>query len=205
MQKELCNILKGKLITLPFADLVAGMAQTLTTTDQDETNSTTITKRIPVSYDVWNAGADCFGREISLIPDSSRKSIIYFEDYGVTPATSTHGLQSFNASLRLVCWLNRSKLVGDNYTEIAGRCQSAIIGRLCHKNPENNGMFNRLKIDLSRIPPQDAAIFGRYTYNETDRQYLRPPFEFFAIDLLCNFQSNPKCLDSIAWNVESCV
>lgn len=204
MQKELASVLKVKLLTLPFIDLLAGLAQTLTTTDQDETNSTTIQKRRPVAYDAHNGNADCFGRETALIPDSSRKSIIYFEDFGITPGPFAHGLQSFNSSLRLVCWLNRAKLVGDHYAEISGRCQAAIIGRLCHKNPENISMFQRLVINLQRIPPQDAMLFGRYTYNETDRQYLRPPFEFFGLDLTCVFYVSPKCLDGINWNVQTC-
>lgn len=96
MQKELASVLKVKLLTLPFIDLLAGLAQTLTTTDQDETNSTTIQKRRPVAYDAHNGNADCFGRETALIPDSSRKSIIYFEDFGITPGPFAHGLQSFN-------------------------------------------------------------------------------------------------------------
>lgn len=203
MQKELTNILKGKLLTLPFADLVAGLAQTLTYTDTNE-DGATVTKRLPVSYDVWNGG-DCTGKEIALIPDSSRKSIIYFEDYGIAPAGVLHGLQGYIASLRLVCWLDRSKLVGDAYTEIAGRCQASIIGVLCNTNPKNSGMFQRLSLKLQRIPPQDPALFARYTYNETDRQYLRPPFEFFGIDLTAAFYVSAKCLEGINWNVEACV
>lgn len=202
MNKELANILKGKLLILPFADLVAGLAQTVTYTDTNE-DGATFTKRIPVSYDVWNGG-DCSGREISLIPDSSRKSIIYFEDGGVAPGAFAHGLQGYNSSLRLVCWLDRSKLVGDTYAEIAGRCQALIVSILCHKNPQNVGMFQRLKIELQRIPPQDPALFGRYTYNETDRQYLRPPFEFFGLDLVSTFFVSAKCLEDITWNVQAC-
>lgn len=204
MQKEVASILKGKLLTLPFADLVAGLAQTLVTTEQDETNSTTVQKRFPVSYDTWNADVDCFGKEISLIPDSSRKSIIYFEDNGISPGAMVHGQQMYNSSLRLVCWLNRAKLVGDAYAVIAGRCQTAIVSRLCHKNPQNLGMFLRFTVNVQRIPPQDPALFSRYTYNETDRQYLRPPFEFFGIDLVCNFLPSAKCLEGINWNVETC-
>jgi hypothetical protein len=204
MQKELANILKGKLLTLPFIDLVAGLAQTLTTTDQDETNSTTIQKRRPVAVDAWNGKADCFGREVSLIPDSSRKSIIYFEDFGIVPGPFLHGQQGYLSSLRLVCWLNRAKLVGDMYAEISGRVEAAIIATLCHKNPENIGIFQRLAVNFQRIPQQDAGIFGRYTYKEEDRQYLRPPFEFFAIDLSSVFYVSAKCLDQIPWNVEAC-
>jgi hypothetical protein len=204
MQKELAHILKGKLLTLPFIDLVAGLVQTLTLQDQSEDNLQIIEKRVPVSYDTWN-GSDCVGKEILLIPDSSRKSIIYFEDNGIEVGERRARIQGFISSLRLVCWLDKSKIVGDQYTpELAGRVQTAIISRLCHKNPENISPLSALRVNIQRIPPQDAAIFGRYTYTETDRQYLRPPFEFFALDLRCNFYASDKCLQGIPWNVQTC-
>jgi hypothetical protein len=205
LQKELANILKGKLLILPFADLVAGLVQTLTTQEPSADNATTITTRRPVAYDVTIVGGDpCAGKEVALMPDSRRKSIIYFEDYGISTTGTLRGLTGYNSSLRLIAWLDRSKLVGDSYTEIAGRCQSAIVSILAHKNPENIGMFTRLQIDVAKIPPQDPALFGKYTYNETDRQYLRPPFEFFGIDFTCRFYVPEKCLTGIPWNVTAC-
>jgi hypothetical protein len=205
MNKELANAIKGKLLTLPFADMVAGLVQTLTTEEMSADNSVNVVKRRPVSYDVTIVGGDnCAGKEVAVMPDSNRKSIIYFEDFGIATTGTLRRHVGYSSSLRLMCWLDRSKLVGDNYTEIAGRAMSAIVGRLAHKNPENIGIFTRLTIDVARIPPQDPALFGRYTYDETDRQYLRPPFEFFGIDLSCKFYVPEKCLENIPWNISAC-
>jgi hypothetical protein len=205
MNKELATVLRNKLAGLPFVDLLAGMAQTLTVSDpnQDDQAPAVITKRFPVSYDTIGAGT-CAGKEIALIPDGSRKSIIYFEDYGIAVTGRLHGQVAYSSSLRLICWINRANLVGDHYTEISGRCMASIVDMLLTKNPENVGMFTRLAVNVARIPPQDAALFGKYTYDEPTRQYLRPPFEFFGIDLTATYQAPATCLSGINWNQQLC-
>lgn len=201
MNKELASHLKNKLKVLPFVDLLGGIAQTVSDDKFDEDNVKT-THRFPVSYDV--DGEECQGREISMVPDSGRKSIIYFEDFGIAQNGSAHGLPAYNSSLRLICWMNRANLVGDNYTEISGRAMAEIIRIITSKKNENTGFFTRLNVSMVRVHPQDAALFGRYTYNETYRQYLRPPFEFFGIDFSCTYQVPPGCLSGIAWNNQVC-
>lgn len=202
MNKELSHILKEKLKTLPFVDVLAGMAQTLTMEDVSETGAVTVS-RFPVSYD--HDVMECEGAEISLLPDSSKKSIIYFEDFGISTTGRLHGQTGYSSNVRLVAWINRAKLVGDHYKEISGRVMATIIDVLAGKNPQNIGMFTRLTIEVARIQPQDAGIFGKYTYKETDRQYLRPPFEFFAIDFIAKFYVPAKCLDGINWDIEKCL
>jgi hypothetical protein len=201
MNKELSRLLRDKLGDLPFVDVLAGMAQTVTSEDVSEDGTKTV-KRFPVSYDVL--GVDCEGQEVILIPNSSRKSIIYFEDFGISSNGRLHGQTQYTSSLRLVCWMNRANLVGSTYQAIGGRVMASIVDELAGKNPENRDMFIRLMVNVARIPPQDAGIFGRYTYNETDRQYLRPPFEFFGIDLTCTYQVPAKCFGAINWNLQTC-
>lgn len=200
MQKEVGNILKGRLVGLPFIDVLAGTVQTLTITDttggapDNESVMTTTTKRFPVSDD-HNQDAGIFGMETVLIPDSGRRSIIYFEDYGITLLPEVHGLKHYQCSLRLIAWFNRELLTGKTtYSPVSGPLMAAIIEKLITTNPVNVGMFSRFMTRLIRIPAQDAALFGRYTYSETQRQYLRPPFEFFALDLENTFLVNHACL-----------
>lgn len=205
MNKELCSVLRNKLTGLPFADVLAGMVQTVSQADpnQDDSAPAVIQKRFPVSYDVIGAG-NCVGTEVILLPDSSKKSIIYFEDFGVQVTGRLHGMVGYNSSVRLICWLNRANLVGDHYQEISGRCMASVVDSVLTRNPENVGMFTRLIVNVARIPPQDPALFGKYTYDETTRQYLRPPFEFFGIDLTCTYQAPANCLNGINWNLQKC-
>ncbi len=205
MNKELAHVLRDKLAALPFVDVLAGMAQTVIQNqpNQDDTAPQVNQKRFPVSYDVIGT-TNCEGKEIMLNPDSAKKSIIYFEDFGISVTGRIHGQVSYLSSLRLICWLNRANLVGDHYTEISGRCIATIVDLMLSKNPENINMFTRLAVDIARIQPQDAALFSKYTYDETIRQYLRPPFEFFGIDLSCKFVAPANCLTAINWNRQVC-
>ena len=65
------------------------------------------------------------------------------------------------------------------------------------QNPENVSFFTGLFVEISRIPKQDASLFSKYTYDETLTQYLRPPFEYFGIELKCSYSINPKCIGEI--------
>jgi hypothetical protein len=202
MNHELSTILKTKLAGLPFLDLVCGMVQTQITDDPIGEEGATVQKKIPVTYD--HNEVACKGKEIHPIPDSSKKSIIYFEDFGIGVQGKERGLTKFQSSLRLICWMNRSKLTGNHYTPVAGRAMAAIIQQIANQNPFSSGLFQRTLVRVARIPPQDIGLFGRYTYNEKDRQILRPPFEFFGIDFSIDFSADSKCLEGITWNTQSC-
>lgn len=206
MNNELSAVLRNKIAAagLPFIDVLAGMATTVTTTDAgSEDGAPPVTKKFPVAF-IHNQDPACTGKEFVLTPDSSRKSIIYFEDFGVTATGKVKGLNGFVSSLRLVCWLNQANLVGDHYQFVGGRIMATLIDLLTSGNPDNVDMFTRLQVDVAAIPPQDAGLFGRYTYNEPDRQYLRPPFQFFGIDLRCKYFVPSKCLNNISWSTVSC-
>lgn len=202
MNKELATVLKNNLAGLPFLHLLCGMVQTLTYDDPIGEEGGMIQKKVPVTYD--HNDVACNGKEINPIPHSSKRSIIYFEDFGIGVQGKERGLTKFQSSLRLICWMNRAKLVADHYTPVSGRAMAAIIQQIANKNPFSNGLFQRLSVKVARIPPQDAGLFGRYTYNEPDRQYLRPPFEFFGIDFQIDFNTDSNCLEGITWNTETC-
>lgn len=203
MNKEIANVLKRYIETLPFVDLIGGLVQMvrIKTSGMDDN---TIEKRIPVSYDTVKAQSpdpltSCLGMEREFIPNSSRASIIYFEDYGTTPKR-THPELEAESKLRIVVWLNKEKLVGDRYKEITGAAIAMILKRLPTGNPINDGMFTRLRVVSTYLPIQDAGLFAKYTYDEVESQYLRPPFEYFAIDVVVNYSLRPGCIDEINWN-----
>lgn len=193
MNKPLASILKDRISHFPFIDVLAGLVQTVEDF-QPVDNAQSIRNRFPMSYDI-TLDANCYtGKERALIPDSSKKSIIYFEDFGSSIGRAgRNGDVEFTSNLRLVAWMNRARLVGDNYADVSGYAIPAIIGRLDLKF-ENIGIFKRLSIKASRLPQADAGLFSRYTYDETTRQYLMPPFEVFGIDFTCSSFVNAGCI-----------
>lgn len=204
MTKELCTILKNDIAGLPFIFDLAGLVQTLSV-DSIDNEGVKSTARFPVSHDTNITDNCAYGPERRLDPDSSRKSITYFEDFGTLPGERRGGFYTYRSTVRLVSWLNRSLLVGNDYAQISGLCISKLIATLCPSaNPRNVGMFTGLKVTPGRVLPQDASIFSRYTYEETQRQYLRPPFEFFAIDLVADYSIHDKCLPEIQFSQKNC-
>lgn len=206
MNRELATVLKQKLLTpepLEFLELVAGMAYTVPTTDQNESGGVVI-KRRPVAYDTNLNGNQCTGVEQSLIPNSNLKSVVYFEDNG-SQFTDRRGQVNFMTSnIRFVCWMNRAKMFSNKYEAVSARCEAMVIERLTTLNPVNVGIFVALTVQAARLPQQDIGIFSRYTYTETDRQILIPPFEFFAIDFICKFRISARCLNETVWNNQVC-
>lgn len=203
MIKELCNDLKNALIAGGNFDLVdtyAGLAQVVTYKTPDANENIT-TKRMPVSYDT-NMGAECnVGRERDLVPNSAKNGIIYFEDNGGVQVLRhlSGGRKQYRATLVLVCWLNRKKSIGQTYGKITKAAYDEIRGKLKGQIPSE--WYINLKAEPVRFR-QDAGVFAKYTYDETVLQYLRPPFEYFAVDLNVTFIAG--CDAPVVLNPQNC-
>lgn len=200
MNKDLAFILKNRIASLPFIDVLAGLVQTLETNLVGDSLNKVI--KFPMSTDTQGAD-NCIGREKDLQPDSKKKSITYFEDFGTDIVSSRGGVTQFSSKLRLVCWLNKNLLTGDKYAEISGICIASTIAKLTPPNPLNMGIFTGLILKPTRVPQQGIDLFSRYTYYQKDRQFLLPPFEAFAIDLTCTYRVSSSCLSEINFTNEN--
>jgi hypothetical protein len=204
MNKEISTILKNRLVGLPFTDTIAGMVQRVEYRDVDQDNNP-VTKRMPVAYDVSETANACLkGPERALVPDSSKRSIIYFEDSGSSFIDRQSSWLHFRSALTLVCWMNRARLTGDSYSEISAHVIASTVGKIVNRQPESHGIFTRLITNVTRIMPQDATVFSKYTYDETVTQYLRPPFEFFGLLISVDYRINPDCVNSLQIQPASC-
>ena len=104
MTGALAAILRTYLQGLPFVDRLAGVVRTVTITGEDGKR-----KAFPVACNVTNA--DCTaGRYQDLVPDSSRKSVMYFEDGGTVLTGLLKGDPQFRSTIRLIGWLNLKKM-----------------------------------------------------------------------------------------------
>lgn len=185
--KELANVLKGRLTDLPFLDVVAGIVQPVVDTKFKSVDNLAVSKKMPVSYDVTGKGT-VLGLERQLVPDQSKKSILYFEDFGsTTDAGAKAGTLAFISNIRLVFWMNKLNCGWEKYDEVSLICIDRILKKLISPSGINGNGISRLFVRNPRILIQDANVFSRYNYDEAVVQYLRPPFEFFAIDLTAKY------------------
>lgn len=202
MINDIGNILKNKLIGLPFVDRIAGIVQTAVDKTQDSDNKFVI-KRFPVSCDVTNKDCeDNTNRLSDLIPNDTKKSIFYFEDIGGVSFVNQIGANmNFVASVRLVAWLNIKKL-GKTDCSITSLIVANVIREYNKQKTFNENPFTRIKIKVEKQVIKDANIFAKYTYNQHNTQYLTYPFDYFALDLKVEFSINEKCMNDFNLGIE---
>lgn len=207
MNKEIANILKERISGkggIPFVEVIAGLAQRVEF-KQPNGDGAPVVKRMPVSYDTTEAQGCKVTPETALVPNSKKKGLLYFEDMGIAFIDrATGGHMRYRSTLILVCWMNRARLVGEKYKEISSYCITKLLEKLEVKKISNEGNFARFMVTPGRILPQDASVFSRYTYDETVTQYLRPPFEFFGMELTVEFTVHPECVEQLEFTDPVC-
>lgn len=206
MNKEITKVLRKRLEAdygLEFIDVFSGLVQTVTRKDQDA-NGNPKSIRFPVSYDT-NIVDGGKSPEKALTPDSTKKGLIYFEERSpiVTGRRSSSGFMEYRSNIDLVAWINRRKITGDDYSEITKTAIERVIEKINRSQEEENGFVNiRLAVQSIR---QDGNIFSKYTYDEEITQFLRPPFEFFAISFVVSFYSRAtRCDEPIVLSPNKC-
>lgn len=207
MNKEISKVLRERLRGnggLPFVQKYAGLVQTVTDVNPTS-DSTTEKRRYPVATEVV-VNDVCHGNEEVMTPDSAMKGVLYFEDGGTQKTESEKGKFKYLSNLTLIVWINRQLITSNIYSEITGIAIQMILDKLgVEKNPESEGMFSQIQVTLNRILPQEATLFSKYTYDETVTQYLRPPFEFFGLNLSVKYGINSNCITDFNFeNINLC-
>ena len=198
MNAMIADILKTNIESLPFIDRLSGLVRTVSIKEE----SGRITRK-PIACDV--SSDDCArGTYQDLVPNSSKLSIVYFEENGgVQPIGNEKNNYVFRSQLRMVGWLNLKKMGFTNCTW-SGNAVLQILSRL-PRNVFNSGNFQKIKITAIAEAEKSAEnIFGKYTYDETVNQYLLYPFDYFALNITTEFQVNPDCIEEMNMEEELC-
>jgi hypothetical protein len=183
------EILKSKLIGFTYVDRIAGI---VTTGVKKDANGAIV--RFPIACDVDGIECDDTGRINDLIPNDIAKSVLYFEDLGGSQFNEKSGNDlKFTTNIRLVGWLNLALLGKDNCS-VTAQVVAHIMTRLESTNEVNPIPFTRLKIAVIGQVQRTPQIFARYTYQETQTQYLMFPFDYFAIDFRVTYSINKNCV-----------
>lgn len=191
MNSDIASILKIKILTAahPVVDKIAGMVQTVEYA-QERMNGSAEVKRIPVSIDTNVPGAAAW-KERELVPNSKYRSMLYFEDGGITAGVrSAYGTEHVS-KLTLICWLNTKMMAGTS-TPTSDFIRDLL--KIIEKPPYNSGKYLRIHTLHDAIRPMDAGVFSRYTYDQKEKQYLMPPFEYFAIGLTVKYIVSAACV-----------
>lgn len=202
MNKGLASIIRDRLKDIPFIDLFGGVVYTQIKSErifsnEDDEVGRALEYKFPVTCDyVGTVECDHQGLK-DFIPNSKLKGILYFEDNGVLPTGFKGRVIKYASRLRMVVWLNTKHINMSPCSSLTTPVMNGILERLVGKNPFNEGDFQSIVIRIESIPKVSLDIFNRYSYVEKDTQFLMPPYEYFAIDLVCDYNINPYCLNYI--------
>lgn len=213
MNQAIANIIKGHIEGLHFVDKIAGLTS-VTYFDVTDKDKNTVQKAFPVACCV--TADDCkVGAYNELMPDSKYKTVIYFEDRGVSFTRSESNWKYYTSNLRLVCWINVTKLIGVDCKEgtactVAAHLITDII-RALPSFPEHNYPFNHVYSEVVNQEVRSNGIFAAYTYDEKHSQYLMYPYDYFALDIQTNFAIcmestqvyDATCCESTGWFLPS--
>lgn len=189
MNHKIASILKGYLVNLTWKDKLAGLVQTANI--RMKSGEDISPKSFPVSCDI-DAVTCINGAYQDLAPDSKKKSVLYFEDKGVSFVERIGNRMKFTSSLRLVGWLNLREIQGescDNSVTGCGTVGDYVIEviKALPTTPFSTTDFVSIYISNISEAEQSVDIFSKYTYNENAVQYTMFPYQYFALDLTIDF------------------
>lgn len=197
MNVSIAKIIKGKIESLNWADLVSGLVREYVKVDTIDTAQGKAQQRktFPVSCDLTNN--ECKGgRYMDLVPNSKKRSILYFEDGGTSLIEVKGNDYRYRSNLLLVGWVNMEMFDTQNNCSISPQLITSILDSL-PKNEFNEDGFTRIKMQFVSERPKNSAIFARYTYDEGLTGFLLYPYDFFALQLKTEFTVNAACFDPI--------
>lgn len=198
MNQAIANIIRNHIADLDFVDKIAGLTA-VTTFDIRGPDNTVVQKSFPIACCV--TADDCKeGAYNDLMPNSDYKTVIYFEDGGISFERSESHWKYYTSNLRLVCWINIEKLTESGYCKSEEPCTYAAhivaeIIRYLPEFPENHSPFDHVYSEVTSQIIRSPSIFSQYTYDEKHSQYLMAPFDYFALDIQTKFAI---CLRSTA-------
>lgn len=192
MNVRIANILKTYIEALNFADLVGGIVKPI-----EIMQSTEDIRKVPGEY--LDATSNDY---ISYAPDTSRMSIIYFEDQGVDLVRDGSRYIDLVSSLKLVAWFNLDRI---NHTLVNSDQLMLLIMDAIPKSFNNTNNILKARTEFQGEDPKTPEIFGDYDYDEAILQHLMHPYHYGALNYNIFFSVRPECVPEIVINPAPCI
>jgi hypothetical protein len=206
--EKLIDLISPQLTALPWVEVYGGMTRIQETVEwvDDATGAQKI-KRIPISCAVSGdvQSGKSAQRFRDLIPDGSRKSMLYWEPIqGMTDAggfragasdSQNEGVRLMKGKARIVGWLN-SKLLGKTDCNVAADAMMSLlpIFRQDIEYPVATVENSRVRFRVDKEVIRDIkTIFGKYDYQDVQNSFLYP-FDYFAMDIKIEYILPLACI-----------
>lgn len=199
MNSTIANVILARIeaANLPWIDKVSGLTRAISFT-----KGTNAGKTWPIACTV-NDPLSCEDTTIGeLIPNENYNSVLFFEGDAYPSSSPIVGAgrvigKKFTSRLRVVVWLNCSRLGGDcGCGDLASLNLISAIEALPRKY-ESGPLMDIHHTVIGGGPARGRDIFSRYTFDEARSQYLHFPFDFFALDIETTYRIIPGCEDQV--------
>jgi hypothetical protein len=188
------------LSVLNFSETVAGCVTTLSVNRPAKDNKVVI-KKYPV-YINTNKDVCDNSDYIALVPNSDKKSIIYFEENGIRSKMINNNLIEITANVKLIFWCNLKRI---NSTFTDAELLKLNIIKAIPDTIANIFPYSFVRINYIGEDAKNVSIFSKYTYNEEEKQYLIYPFDYFALNYEILFQVGKNCVEDIVISPAECL
>ena len=190
MNQAIANIIKNHISGLDFIDKIAGLTQVMTFEIRNDKNEM-VQKSLPIACCVTPGECGIEGAYYDLMPNSDYKTVIYFEDGGVSFERAESNWKYYKSNLRLICWINIEKIFGhDCKSELPCTYAAHIVAEIIRalpEFPENHVPFDRVYSEITNQLVRSPSIFSAYTYDERHSQFLMSPYEYFCLEVDTSF------------------
>ena len=199
MIQTIVNYLKDNYLQLPFVDTLGGVITVLRQSLPVDGGKTKV-NIFPAVLNEDKQECNNFSEYIAMIPDSTKKGMIYFEAQNVSITKSDYHNYKASCKVKLIFWCNLNKInkAYINADIIMMKIMSAIPQRIANIGNYDSVNFNFLGNSKT------ASLFSAYTYKEEERQYLMFPYDYFALDYEITWNCNNKCFDEVIINPATC-
>lgn len=203
---EAINLLRSDILALGWVELYGGVSQRVRMMFGETYKS------FPISCNASETDCVKNGRYKELTPDSSKKSILYWEvlegmrDNG---EAGQRGRRSMVGRARLVGWLNTMAL-GLNECNSAAKAIRSLYPLLYKEFSSAGSLFENSTVKFRFLGEavKDASLFP-YDYGEKIHGMLLNPYDYFALDVevsvglaKCSYTLSTaaplKCIDNSA-------
>ena len=192
MIRKIADLIVSEISGLNFVERITGVVKEL------EVNKEGVIGVYPTALNTSTLKHDIF------MPESRYKSVIFFEDNGVTSEGNDNRYNNYTANLRLIAWYNLP-LINSAYRDGALLTQTLIY--TIPDTLANSDYLTKICVDITNEQTKGKGVFGRYTFPEDKWQYLNYPYDYAAIDIDVKFSvpRNATCFDAVVIDPASCV
>lgn len=197
MNAKIAELLRDEIDGLNFVERTAGLVRSIPIKVPTD-DAGMVIKNIPVAL---NNETPCVEEEgMALVPDSSKKSIVFFEDGGINIIGKDIRFIDCESTLTMVAWFNLPQIneAYEDATLLMAKLVSTIPRKLA-----NSDFVTKIRITPSGFLPKDT-VYSQYDLDLAENMYFSFPYDYAAFSYTVNFSIPMACLDAITLD-PSCI